>query len=107
MKIILHGLLLASSMLLSNATFASGEQSAEQKVEMKCFVQAYGGAEAIEFANVKSSQLANLKNSLVGTKVLVLGGNKKHKVYKVHECVPLHKLFSSSKAKALDAQTLR
>lgn len=94
--------------LLSSVTVVAKETDAKaKKIEVKCFIELYGGRETIHFRKIKENELAKLPNMLVNSNVSVIGSKQKQKIFKVHECALLNDEFSDSHAKQVDAATPR
>jgi len=77
------------------------------KVELKCFVELYGGKETIHFAGVNPKKLQGFAKQLLGRKVLTSIAKGKQKIYKVNECVKLTDKFTSAHARQVDQATVR
>lgn len=77
------------------------------KVELKCFVELYGGKETIHFAGVNPKKVKGFTQQLIGEKVLTSIVKGKQKIYKVNECVPLTEKFTSARARQIDKETVR
>jgi len=77
------------------------------KVELKCFVELYGGKETIHFATVNRQNVKVFEQQLLGSKVLTSVAKGKQKIYKVNECVPLTEKFNSAHARQIDEETVR
>ena len=91
-------------------SFVSNAEQANKKVkkvDAKCHVELYGGAETIYFRTIKSGQLEKLAQKVVNRKVLTPLSSDKKKIYKVHECVLLKDSFKASASKRIDAKTAR
>ncbi|PCI60068.1 MAG: hypothetical protein COB35_10025 [Gammaproteobacteria bacterium] len=87
-------------------TQAAAEQNGA-KVEIKCWVELYGGKDIIHFANINLQNLNGYGNYLVGRKVKTAFRKEKLKVYKVKECVKLNEKFSSDRGRQVDENSIR
>lgn len=74
-------------------------------VSAKCFVDLYGGVQAIVFAATKSDKLGQLANKMTNKSVKVGGDKTRKKIYKTHQCVLIDEKFTSAIANQLDAVT--
>ena len=79
----------------------------ENKIEVKCHVELFGGNETIYFRVLDSKQLVKLPKELVNREVLTSLSKTKQKIYKVHECVLLTDNFSSLKSQLIDEKMTR
>jgi hypothetical protein len=96
------------TVFISHSSAAKTQNKIDKKVEMKCFVEVYGGIEAVHFITVKQSKLDNITKKLLGDNITVQGsGNKKFEIYRVHECVALAEPFSTIHAQSVDERTFR
>jgi len=86
---------------------AAPEKSQGSKVELKCFVELYGGKETIHFAGVSPQNVEGFAQQLQGKRVLTSIAKGKHKIYKVNECVGLSEKFSTDRARQVDEGTVR
>ncbi|WDE06574.1 hypothetical protein SG34_006565 [Thalassomonas viridans] len=95
-------------LLLPLLLLAVGSQAAKnERVELKCHVELFGGNEVIHFVNAKKSQGLNMANKLTGKSIMVSGSREKQKIYRVKECTDLHGKFKGDLANRLDAETVR
>ena len=95
--------LLGFCILLAGAVQAAQDDRAE----LKCHVELFGGNEVIHFVNAKKNEGFNMVKRLTGKSVTVTGSRKKQKIYRVKECTDLHGRFKGDLANQLDADTVR
>jgi hypothetical protein len=103
-------LLTVSFCCLSAAFFANAEKNqviSDKTIEMKCFVELYGGNEAVTFTNAPESHVKKLPEILVGSKITVQGAKQAKVIFKVKECAPLNDAFKNVKARIVDERTMR
>jgi hypothetical protein len=106
MKFIINIVVVSMGLLLTNVTLAANAKE-DKKVDMKCYVELYGGSETIYFANFKQSKLKSLARTLVNRRILTHTSKEKQKVYAVKECVLEKEVFNSSIANSIEANMAR
>ena len=95
--------------MLSSTFFvqAAPKHNNDTKVELKCYVELYGGKETIYFASVSLRNVKGFAQQLSGSSVLTSVAKGKQKIYKVNECVSLIEKFRSAQARQIDERTVR
>ncbi|MFT5759291.1 MAG: RPA family protein [Alteromonadaceae bacterium] len=78
-----------------------------KKVDAKCHIELYGGAQTLYFRTIKLENLDKLAKKIINRSVLTTLSSKKQKIYKVYECVLLKDTFKASSSKQVDERTAR
>lgn len=80
---------------------ANSYQNQQEYVDVKCYVELFGGEKTIYLAYIKKERLKGFTKSIEGEKIPVIGSNDKKRVYSAFECVREEHKFSITKANNL------
>jgi len=94
-------ILIISSTSSLAAANTSVNNNSTKRVDAKCHVALFGGAETIYARSIKSNELKQLAARIVNLKVMTELSTKKQKIYKVFECVLVNDDFSRLKARQI------
>ncbi len=108
-KLKTYGLLTIAMVLFSTNIIAQTKLNPTQSalVELKCYVELYGGKETIHFAMVNKNDVADFAERLVGQKIATSLSKQKQEIYRVKECTKLRGKFSTGRGRKIDQQTVR
>lgn len=85
----------------------ANEGKTDRKVEVKCHIELYGGGDSIYYQVISEKKMNTLPMTIVNRNIDVVTSSKKQKVFKVNECVPINKDFSSKLAREKEKNTPR
>jgi len=97
--------LVASFLTMAKQPDEKGKQ--EDKVEVKCHIELFGGNETIYSRVINRMQLINLPKELVNRNIRTSFSREKQKIYKVHECVFSTAKFTLTKSQRIDEKMAR
>ena len=89
-------IVMVTTMLFSTLT------SAKERVEVKCFVDFYGGGQSIYFVSLAKEDYKHLPDTLVNDKAYTISRDKKKKIYAVNECTLETNKFKNKVANKLE-----
>lgn len=93
------------SVVASFYSFAQTKDKEGEKINTKCFVSLYGGAQTILYQIINENDFSNLANRLTNTSTMTTLSENKQQVYKVIECVKKSDKFKNKFALAIEKVT--